>query len=155
MGLPMMWYFINGGQLFDLSRDVTFFPCLFESHGYFLQQFRKIAAAVKGKAKQKIRCNTITEKYLWRPEKTRHLRAEQFVRYFSMSNKHAAIQDEGTKAAPTRGFTKQWREVHDLADDVRHPKYDAKCAAMRPGTVIAFDQKDCTPMSLTKRSTRA
>ena len=152
----MMWYFANGGQLFDLNRDVMFFPCLFEEQGYFLHNFARIFAAGKRKDKNlKLRCVTITEKYLWRPESTRHLRAEQFMRYFSITNKHAAQKERAPKETPKRGFTTEWREVHDVQDDVLHPNYDAKCASMPPGTIIAYDNKDCGHMCLMKRSTKA
>jgi hypothetical protein len=155
VGLPMIWYFINGGQLFDLNREVLFFPCLFESQGYFLQSWEKLFAKVKDKNRLQIRCNTSIEKYLWRPSAARHLRVEQLVRYFSTSTKHTAKRDAAENLQSTRGFTKAWREVHDLADDVRHPNYDAKCAELSPGSIIAYEQKDCEHMCLVKRSTRA
>ena len=56
----------------------------------------------------------------------RRLRVEQFVRYFSTSTKHTAKKDAAETEQPTRGFTKAWREVHDLAVDTRHPHYDEK-----------------------------
>ena len=154
-GLPMMWYFANGGQLFDLNREVMFFPCLFEEQGYFLHNFAKIFAAGKRKDKNlKLRCVTITEKYLWRPGSTRHLRAEQFMRYFRITNKQTAQKERDPNDTPNRGFTTEWREAHDVQDDVLHPNYDAKCALMRPGKIILYDHKDCGNFCLMKRSTK-
>jgi hypothetical protein len=126
-GLPMMWYFANGGQLFDLNQEVMFFPCLFEEQGYFLHNFARIFAAGKRKDQNlKLRCVTITEKYLWRPESTRHLRAEQFMRYFRITNKQTAQKEKDPNDTPNRGFTTEWREAHDVQDDVLHPNYDAQ-----------------------------
>ena len=153
VGLPMMWYFVNGGQLFDLNRDVVFFPCLFESNGYFVHSFGKLFAAAKKNLK--MRSLTITEKYLWRPQPTRHLRVEQLVRFFKISTKHANAKEKESKEKPCRGFTKEWREVHDLLDDKLHPNYDGQCAAMPPGKIITYDSQESKQVCLVKRSTRA
>ena len=56
---------------------------------------------------------------------------------------------------PTRGFTTEWREVHDLLDDNLHPNYDFQCAAMPPGKVIAYDNQESEHICLVKRSTRS
>ena len=84
----------------------------------------------KGRNRLQIRCNTCTEKHLWPPSVAKHLRIDQVVRYFSASTKSIAKKAAPDKPQSTRGFTKEWREVHDLADDPLHPNYNAKCAAL-------------------------
>ena len=69
-----------------------------------------------------MRSLTITEKYLWRPQSLRYLRVEQLVRYFYI--KDIIRHQKKSVDNPTRGFTTEWREEHDLHDDNLHPNND-------------------------------
>ena len=82
---------------------------------------------------------TITEKYWFRPNELRHLRPDVLWRYFSaqyMSDADAQKkQDTGS-----RGFTQDWRQVHDAPDDSLHCNYDDFASKMEVGCQVKYRQ---------------
>jgi hypothetical protein len=92
----MTFYRHNGGKVAELNHDVDFFPSEFaaNSHVIRLLWHQKMRSAYP----HALRFFTKQEKYFYRPERLRHLRVEQWYRYYTMLNKR-----EGAKKKEEEG----------------------------------------------------
>jgi len=144
VGACMAFFRHNGGRIAELHHDVLFFPCEFESSTKVLRPLWH--QQVRTHYPHQLRFLCPQEKYFFRPEMLRHLRVDQWYRYYTILSKHQAKHgdaeektDVASKVAAQRGFTYKWREIHNEQDDPENPNYDKRASRECIGTVHAYE----------------
>ena len=79
---------------------------------------------------------TLTPKYFFRHESLRHLRIEQFNRYFALVGEGDAV-----KVGATVEDTNENEEEDEVAPETHHRHFDERTEALRPGTHLPASVK--------------
>jgi len=144
VGACMAFFRHNGGRVAELHHDVWFFPCEFESSTKVLRPLWH--QQVRTQYPHQLRFLCPQEKFFFRPGVLRHLRVDQWYRYYTILSKHQAKHGDADERADTaskltaqRGFTYKWREIHNEKDDPDNPNYDQHASQECVGTTHAYE----------------
>ena len=142
LGAPMVIYRQMGGSVLRLNNDVDYTTMGFSSTS---GRQRSLAHTLKSSTyvKEKMFL-TSEEKFLWRPARLHHLRVDQWQRYYKCVPKGKQpelSQHDGNQTR--RGFTREWRAVHDEPDDPANPHYDKYASEEPIGQAHEYEYTGC------------
>ena len=129
LGSPMAFYMMNGGEILDLGREVLFHDCLFANAKYNLKSC--LHRFARRTDKDATPFSTAKEKYMLRPSKLRHLRIEQFMRYFKIDHAHQSSTSAEAAVHHRHCVSKD----HHL-----HPQHDEWSSALACGSQVEYDK---------------
>jgi hypothetical protein len=133
LGSPMAFYMLNGGEILDLGREVIFHDCMFAQTKLHLRSTLHKFARRDCKGSSPLA--TAKEKYMLRPESLRHLRVEQFMRYFKTDHK----PQSGASAEAVLHHRQCVSRDHHW-----HPQHDEWSSKLECGTEVRYEKGTLT-----------
>ncbi len=148
VGSNMCMYMHNRGKVLEAPHPVQYVDCSFYKEGIavkrLVQQWKSTAKGI-----YKYRGSTAKEKCLTRPRTLRHLRLDQWFRYFKPVPKFRAtalhqererrLERRHLDSRSKRGFTFVDRYVHDVQDDETHVNFDIHATEYNEGDFDKFE----------------